>query len=115
MTRRTVEVAPQARRDIVEITQASRKAFGDAAALRYRDLVIAGIGALAEQPAQRAAKTHEGVRSSAWTYHLRLFRQTPPRIRKPRHLIVYTYDDEFLRVLRVLHDAMDLPRQLSNR
>lgn len=93
----------------------SQKAFGGVAALRYRDLIIAGIAVLAEQPAQRAAKTHEDVRSGAWTYHLRLLRQAPPQIGRPRHLIVYTYDDEFLRVLRILHDAMDLPRHLSIR
>ena len=112
---RTVDVAPQARRDIVDITRSSRTLFGDAAALRYRDLIIAGIATLAEDPAKRAAKTHEDVLGGAWTYHLRLIRQSPPRVRRPRHLIVYTYNSEFLRVIRVLHDAMDLPRQAANR
>lgn len=110
---RTVDVAPQARRDIIDIARTSRTTSGDEAAVRYRNLIIAGIASLAEEPAKRAAKTHEDVLGGAWTYHLRFFRQLPPRVRRPRHLIVYTYDDEFMRVIRVLHDAMDLPHQAT--
>lgn len=111
-----MELAPQAARDITDITRASRRKFGDNAALRYRSLILAGIEALADEPAQRTAKTHEDVNRRAWVYHLRHTRQiATPRIRTPRHLIVYSFDDEWLRVIRVLHDAMDLPKQMSGR
>lgn len=86
------------------------------AALRYRSLIIKAIETLANEPVQRTAKTHKDVSGGAWIYHLRHARQpTMPTVRSPRHVIAYVFDAEVITILRVLHDAMDLPRHLQGR
>jgi plasmid stabilization system protein ParE len=35
------------------------------------------------------------------------------RVRRPRHFIVYRHDEHQLEVVRLLHDAMDLPEQFN--
>jgi toxin ParE1/3/4 len=34
-------------------------------------------------------------------------------VKKPRHFIVYRVNGDTLEILRVLHDRMDLPRQMG--
>ena len=114
MTQRTVEIAAQATRDIGEIHHASRRRFGNVAAGRYRALIAVGIETLSGEPAQKAAKGHEDLPDGIWTYHLRHVRQArPEKVGNPRHLLVFTYDDANLRILRVLHEAMDFSRHVS--
>lgn len=87
--------------------------FGPLAAIRYRDLILAAIERLAEEPSQRTSRTHKNVSGGAALFHLRHVHQAGPVIiRNPRHLVAYTFDAQVLRVQRVLHDAMDLPRHL---
>ena len=103
-------------RDIGQIIRTSRQKFGAQTGLRYRSLILAGIETLAENPVQRTARSHNDILGGAWLYHLRHVRQAgPARIQTPRHLIAYTFDDETVRVQRILYDAMDLPRHLSGR
>ena len=103
-------------RDINGIIRYSRKTFGDEAALLYRSLVLIGIETLAKEPVQRTAKTNKNVRGGAWVYHLRHVRQPGPSVvQRPRHVIAYVFDAEVITIIRVLHDAMDLPRHLRGR
>lgn len=46
-------------------------------------------------------------------FHLRHARTRGVAPSKPRHIIVFTYDDRTLTVLRVLHDSMDIAQHVS--
>ncbi len=35
------------------------------------------------------------------------------RVQNPRHIVAYTFDSDTLRVLRLLHDSMDISAQLE--
>jgi|CXWL01.1.fsa_nt_gi plasmid stabilization system protein ParE len=49
-----------------------------------------------------------------YLFHLRHARTrgTPPK--QPRHFIVFTYDETHLTVLRILHDSMEIERQVGD-
>lgn len=116
MTARAVRITALAERDIADIHRHSRREFGKAAAHRYRALIALGIDTLAEDPFQRTARNHAGLLGGAKTFHLRHVRQTEAvKVGHPRHLLVFAHDERTIEILRVLHEAMDLPRHVSTR
>ena len=110
---RPLRLAVAAERDLSNIFADSESLFGPAIADRYRRLVSAALGDLRDDAERRGVHVLErGVR----TYHLRHSRRRLPRgrtIARPRHVLVFQLVDDELTVLRVLHDAMDLPARLS--
>lgn len=47
-------------------------------------------------------------------YHLRHSRtRGTPDVRRPRHFLIYRQENDVTIVLRLLHDAMDLPSHLA--
>ena len=105
----------RARLDVRVVLSASGNQFGEAAQRRYRLLLeqaIDDVAANPRRPGVRAAGP-EGV----WLYHTRHARLRTPanlRVSRPRHLIAFTIIGDEVRVLRVLHDAMDLPEHLKD-
>jgi toxin ParE1/3/4 len=65
---------------------------------RYLGNLDDALARLAEEP--RAGRPAESIRAGYWTLHV------------GRHLIFYTFTDETVSVRRVLHDQMDLLRNL---
>jgi toxin ParE1/3/4 len=105
----------RARLDIRFILSASEDQFGPAARRRYRLLLERAIEDVAADP--RRTGVGAGGREGLWVYHTRHARPRTPakqRVGRPRHLIVFTIVGDELRVLRVLHDAMDLPEHLKD-
>ena len=112
---RPLRLSTKAERDLRIIFSASEEQFGASAAARYRRLVSAALRDL------RADASRVGVESLAdggpRLYHLRHSRQRARRgrgVARPRHLLAFRIVEGEIVILRVLHDAMDLPSWLRD-
>lgn len=93
-------VSNAARNDIENIGRYTQNIWGAAQRRRYLDGLNDRFIALSEAP-EMAAERHEF--------------DPPVRIHPyERHLIVYVIDDHGILVVRVLHESMDVPAQLSD-
>lgn len=101
---KAIIIASPARRDIDRLLASSRKAFGEAAADRYRSLILRGM-MIRDEPT--GAKTHplKVARPGIFSLHLRAIES---QVRRPRHRLIYIVKDQTVVVLRVLHDRMDI-------
>jgi toxin ParE1/3/4 len=111
---RRLDVARHARRDIDSLLWKSRSRHGVRAAERYRRLIDAAFADLRMDPARPAANPLEGT--PLWLYALRHSARrlaAALRVHEPPHMIAYRFDDEHVLIVRVLHEAMDLPRHLG--
>lgn len=85
------------------------------AADRYRRLVAAALHDLRVDADRAGVQTLSA--SGAKLYHLRHSRHRlgPGRtVTRPRHLLAFRIVDGGVVILRVLHDAMDLPEHLED-
>ena len=111
---RTLRVTATAAADITEVLARSEGEFGPSASGRCARLIAVAFDQLraGEPPGSLARKElGPGVR----TFHLRLCPVgggASDRIRTPRHLIAYRAEARSVVVLRLLHERMDLPRQI---
>ncbi|MGH6957975.1 MAG: type II toxin-antitoxin system RelE/ParE family toxin [Caulobacteraceae bacterium] len=104
-----------AERNLALIFAASEDRFGRAAADRYRRLVSIALRDLRADCAR--AGVQSGGRSGVQLYHLRHSRRRSPRaqvVARPRRLLAFRIVEGEIVVLRVLHDAMDLPSWLAD-
>ena len=111
---RQLDVARNARRDIDMLLWESRSRHGARAADRYRRLINAAFADLREEPSRPSANRFEAT--ELWLYALRSSARrlaAVDRVSDPPHVIAYRFDDERVRIIRVLHEAMDLPRHLD--
>jgi len=110
---RPLRLSVAAERDLRIILAASEERFGAAVATRYQRLVSAALRDL------RADAERIGVRvlnGGVRVYHLRHRRRRLPRrqsVARPRHVLAFRIVDGGIVLLRVLHDAMDLPNRLA--
>src|SRR5258706_11507941 len=107
-------VAPQARRDVGDILRRSVSQFGADARDRYRALILRSYSDLLADPSR--AGVHRGPVGDVRLYHLRHSRAVFPagsRTRAPKHLIAFRIKGDLVEVIRVLHEAMDIERHLS--
>lgn len=112
---KTVRIARRASGDLDAIFRTSEAQHGSEAAERYRALVAAALRDLAAAPARPGVIVY-APRAGIHLYHLRHSRSSLPadvRVRRPRHLIAFRLEGDVITVVRVLHDAMDLPRRLE--
>jgi toxin ParE1/3/4 len=93
----------------------SSQEFGEAASVRYRALILQALSDIANDPQRPGSQARpdlllEGARA----YHLSFSRRAagPPRVKKPRHFLVYRASEEAIEVVRLLHDARDLERHI---
>lgn len=110
---RRLIVAPRARRDIDATLTDSATRHGRHAARRYRSLIALAIKALHEQPDRPSA--HPAEVDDLRLYALRVAaRQLGPHdlVRSPSHIVVFRFDDQRVEIVRLLHEAMDLPSHL---
>lgn len=110
---RRTKIAPLARVDAAAIIHHSLERFGPAAARRYRRLIQQAYADVAQAPERPGSRPFPG---GLRLYPLRLAARRLPaedRVRMPSHLIAYRFDEELVEIVRVLHEAMDLPRRLA--
>lgn len=83
-------------------------------ARRYGALIGESLKLLAVEPLHPLARTLSVATSEIHLFHIRHVRPpgTDKRIRSPRHVLAYRFDDTRLEVAQFLHDAMDIPSRL---
>ena len=109
-------LSSNARQDIRNIARWSETQFGQAAAARYRALLLQALRDLEADPLRPGSKERpELAIAGARTYHLSLSRQraVQPGVKQPRHFILYRATAPgFIEIARILHDSCDLARHL---
>jgi toxin ParE1/3/4 len=111
---RKLLVAPRAQRDIDAALNDSAERHGRSAARRYRRLITLAIQALHERPERPAARRIGAgdLRLYALRTAVRQLDLREP-VRAPSHLVVFRFDEGLVEIVRLLHEAMDLPRHLG--
>lgn len=112
---RSYEVTPHARADIVGILITSYDRFGRRIRDGYEELIAAAIDAVVEDPRRIGVQERPDLGQDICAWHLRLSRDSVPeevrRIITPRHIVFFRKAGENVQILRVLHEAMNLPHQ----
>ena len=113
---RDLVLTEHARRDLAAILTHSATSFGGEARRRYEVLIGIALRNLQDDPQRLGSRGRPELGDNLRTYHLRSCRtkanQQGARVADPRHLLAYQFDAARVTVLRVLHDAMDLNRQM---
>jgi toxin ParE1/3/4 len=112
---RKFRLLERARLDVRIIHTHTEERFGAGVRARYERLINAAFRDLCENPARPGVKSRAGLPAHVRLYHIRYSRERVAkrgRVARPRHLIVFRADDEWIEILRVLHDSMDLERHL---
>jgi toxin ParE1/3/4 len=110
-----VVVAAQAARDIAKILDRSEADFGEEAAQRYDALISQALVDIGTDPQRSGVTTHPGLRSKGiHVYHLSFSRDrvAGPKVKAPRHFLLYRIKQQVVEVSRVLHDRRDLARHI---
>jgi toxin ParE1/3/4 len=107
-----LKIAPAADRDMRLALHRSQERFGDAAAIRYRELSLQALRDLAADPERPGSKERPEIMiAGARTYPLSLSAERSG-VKNPRHFLLYRVRLGVVEVARLLHDASDLPRHL---
>lgn len=105
---RRLLISASARRDIANALEHSGRLWGAAQRRKYRALIQDALSDLIENPEHPASRARDEIRPSVRTFHI----ARPGR--PARHLIAYRVTSHGdVHVLRLLHDAMELFRALS--
>jgi plasmid stabilization system protein ParE len=94
----------------------SRAKFGPTARARYALLIKTAYRDLLDDAERQGVSRSFQVSASQYLNHIRHARNRPPpgeRVQNPRHIVAYKFDSDTLRVLRLLHDSMDIAAQLN--
>jgi toxin ParE1/3/4 len=107
----------QARADMAAVFKQSREQFGEDAQRRYERLLNATMRELAVDPQRPGVREASSGPQGLRLYHTRHASRrmiAGDRVGRPRHIIVYRVVGDEVRILRLLHDAMDLPPRLRD-
>jgi toxin ParE1/3/4 len=106
----TVRLTVAAEDDFEQILRWTAGQFGDAQARTYAETLSAALSELAASPTVIGAKKRDDILKGFFTLHV------ARKGRKGRHFIMFRVgrapNHHVIEVLRLLHDAMDLPRHL---
>lgn len=115
MVRYRLSDAAQA--DVIDILAWTHEQFGEAARLRYENLIVAALRDVATQPDRPGSKERPELGAGVRSWHLRLSRDHANKgaavVRRPRHFLIYRFEPALLVVDRVPHDAIELARHLD--
>jgi toxin ParE1/3/4 len=107
-----VRLNASAEEDFRQIVQWTAGQFGSAQARDYANTLSATPEALAAGPAVPGARKRPDIAAGLWAIHV------TRRGRKGRHFVLFRAGrptgSQMIDVLRILHDAMDLPRHLPS-
>ncbi|ATC25878.1 type II toxin-antitoxin system RelE/ParE family toxin [Caulobacter vibrioides] len=111
---RRLEITRPARRDIDHLLWESRQRHGPQAAARYQRLIGSAFADLRSAPKRPTSASAEVGDLKLYALRIAARRLTGgQRVTKPSHVIVYRFDDERVTIVRLLHEAMDLPEHLA--
>jgi toxin ParE1/3/4 len=81
-------------------------------------LIRQAFADLLDDPARSGVRTEPVLQAELGVYHLRHSRERAAaggRVGSPRHYVVFrVVNGDELEIVRLLHDAMDLPSQLAD-
>ena len=114
-----VRITLPARNDIANVLAWSNRHFGSAGRRRYEALITTALQDLAEDWQRPGSAERLELGRTYRIYHLRHSRMRARTkdgvVRSPRHIVVYRWSaGDVLVVLRVLHDATDLERHVTD-
>lgn len=112
-----VHATGPARRDIAAVARWSKQEYGIRASSRYESLIWQAIGDIQSDPERLGVRTRAEFSDPVSVYHLEFSRRRLPpdqQVRRPRHYFVYRIKDDVVEILRLIHDAQDLQRQLPD-
>lgn len=102
-------ISASARLDIAGALQHSGKRWGEKQRRHYRLLIENALGDLLDGPEPPANRARDEIRPGIRTFHI------ARRGQPARHVLVYRVaPDVSIQVIRLLHDAMELSRALSD-
>lgn len=111
---RRLDFKPLARADIKSIRDYSRRTFGPGAQRAYGVLMQRAFNLLRTNPTRPNVHYRDDLTDKPYLFHLRHARKRGLSPKEPRHILVFSFDDETLTILRVLHDAMDVAEQMED-
>lgn len=107
-----VLLTTSAERDIRDIVRWTEARFGIVQARTYADKLSDALAALADGPGVADARARDDIARGLFTLHVARGTQ------RGRHFVLFRINHdqngEFIEVLRLLHDAMDLARHLPD-
>lgn len=110
-----LDLGEDAEADLDDILEWSVFRFGESVRDGYQALIGATLASIARDPELAGSHDRHDLGRGIRTVHLRTCRHevTPAvrRIASPRHFVVYRHVGEVVQVVRLLHEAMDLPAQ----
>jgi len=108
----TVRLSAIAEADFKDIVRWTSKHFGETQAVAYAETLSMAVAALSQGPTIVGVKQRDEILKGLYSLHVA--RQG----RKGRHFILFRLEPrgsgEVIEVLRLLHDAMDLPRHFDS-
>lgn len=94
--------------DISSVLAFTLQNFGQVKWLQYQELLATAIDAIADNPMSPASAALAGLPAGYRKMHI------SRRGRKARHLLCYhVIDDDWVEILRLLHDSMDVRQHLT--
>lgn len=112
---RPYRISDRAEEDIVSLTAYTLDNFGEQTLDRYLTLIEVALLELCKNPSRLGVKEFE---HGVMKFHLHNCRDDAAKkggvIKKPRHIIFFQeVENETLEILRLLHDSMDVDKQLE--
>jgi toxin ParE1/3/4 len=106
----TVRLTAAAANDFEHILDWTIEHFGESQALAYSETLSLAIESLIDGPSVAGAKQRDEILKGLYSLHV------ARRGRKGSHFVMFRVaaTDDAIEVLRLLHDAMDLPRHLAS-
>ena len=102
-------------KDEVSCLKWSLEQFGEAAGVRYARLLDVALKSIAEDPQRFGSREFE---REVRLFHLKVCKAQAAVdgvvVKTPRHYIAYRAKSDRIEALRLIHDAMHLPKQLRN-
>lgn len=100
----------RAEADLADILERSGRQFGPAQRRRYAALILAAIRLVTEAPERPGSSDRSDLAQGLRSFPVRL---AAKRQSAASHVLFYRWDEAGLRILRILHEAMDFAAHLS--
>lgn len=108
-------LAPEAEADIDDILNWSVTQFGTEIRDGYEALIDAAIRSILDDPDRAGSHDRTDLGGGIRSLHLMSSRDdVSPNVRKivkPRHFVIYRQVGDVVQIVRLLHEAMNLPEQ----
>lgn len=101
-------LSAESERDLKEIIRWAARHFGAAQARRYRATIFSALRELESGPNIPGSRARDEILPGVRTLHVARHGQ------RGRHFLIYRASEPDIRILRILHDEMDLARHLPS-